>query len=73
MGEPDIKDILLAMGPVEGLELDDALGEHLQERGTYDKHRVSLSEILEVYLIMPKLFLNPSTTGRAPVVMLGNL
>ena len=71
MKEPDITDILSSSGPVEELELDDALQEHLQERGTYDKHRVSLSEILEVHQLSPKLFTNSSPHGRAPVIMVG--
>ena len=71
MQEPNINDILSVNGPVEALELDDAFQLHLRERGTYPKHRVSLTEIVQVHQLNPKLFVNPSPTGRAPVVMIG--
>ena len=71
MKKPGIQDILSANGPVEELELDDAFQEHLRQRGTYDKHRVALSEVLQVQLSRPKLFLNSSPTGRAPIIMVG--
>ena len=57
-------------GPVHELELDEELQEHLKERGTYDKHIVTFTEILEAFTSSPKFFLN-STGLRAPLVMIG--
>ena len=71
MGRIGIDEILSVAGPVQELELSDEMQEHLRERGTYDKHRVSLSEILQVHLLSPRLFLNSSASGRAPLVMVG--
>lgn len=71
MKEPGIEDILSENGPVEELELDDEFQEHLRERATYGKHRVSLAEILQVRLLRPKLFLNSSPSGRAPLIIVG--
>ncbi len=71
MLEPNLNDILSSNGPVEVLELDGAFQQHLQVRGTYDKHRVSLPEIDQVFQLSPKLLVNSSPDGRAPVVMVG--
>lgn len=71
MRETSIQETLAREGPVEELELDDALCQHLLERGTYPKHVVKLSEILQVFGNVPKLFLNPSETGHAPLIMVG--
>lgn len=69
--EPDINQVLSAFGQVAALELDDDLRDHLWERGFYGKHRVSVSEILEVYQLNHKLFVNSSPSGRAPLMMVG--
>ena len=71
MNDNGIDKILTKEGPVEELELDDALWQHLKERGTYPKHVVKLFEILQVFGHAPKLFLNPSETGHAPLIMVG--
>lgn len=71
MQESNMNDILAVNGPVEELELDEAFQQHLRERGTYAKHRVDLFEVLQVHQLNPRLFVNPSATGRAPVVMIG--
>ena len=71
MGQMDVPGILSAHGPVQELELDDALWHHLRDRGTYAKHIVKLTEIVEVHGDVPKLFVNSSATGQAPIVMVG--
>lgn len=68
----DIVGIFSEHGRIDELELDDRFQEHLRERATYDKHRVSLTEVLQVHANQPKYFLNGSPQpGRAPVVMVG--
>ena len=66
----DIKRLLEYNGPVEIMNLDAELEEHLNERGTYEKHRVGLAEILEVHEGEPRYFLN-RLGRRAPVIMVG--
>ena len=44
--------------------------EHMAERATYDKHRVSLKEITEVLIGQPEYFLN-EVERRAPLIMVG--
>ena len=66
----EINELFEYNGSVDILELDDDLRNHLQERGTYQKHIVSLSEILEVHRGSPRYFLNNSK-GKAPAIMLG--
>ena len=67
----ELRALFSTYGTVDELELDDALWEHLREGGTYSKHEVSLSEILQVFVDSPRFFLNTSPTGRAPLIMLG--
>jgi hypothetical protein len=57
-------------GAVEELEFTDEFLEHMSERGTYEKHLVTIGEVLEVHAGVPRYFLNAST-GRAPIVMVG--
>ena len=57
-------------GPVDELEFDEDLGQHLRERGVFDKHVVSFAEILEVFHGAPRYFENLSGR-RAPIVMVG--
>ena len=57
-------------GPIEGLDLDEALELHLQERGITEKHIVSFDEILEVFNGAPRFFEN-SPGRRASLVMVG--
>jgi hypothetical protein len=61
---------LTVHGAVEELEFTEEFLEHMRSRGTYEKHVVNVTEILEVHSGEPKYFLN-SSTGRAPVIMLG--
>lgn len=65
---PDIaiEDIFADNGPVEELQLDEELEQHLMEHG----HDVNFSEILGVLEIGPKYFEN-LPGRRAPVVMVG--
>ena len=53
-------------GTVDELELDDALWEHLLERGTYAKREVALKEILQAFVGNPQFFPSSSPIGRAP-------
>jgi len=55
-------------GAVDMLRMDDELQEHMRKRSFYDKHRVTLTEILEVHDNSPKYFLN---NNRAPAIMIG--
>jgi hypothetical protein len=57
-------------GLVEQLEFREEFFEHMADRGTYDKHVVSVTEILEAHSGGPRYFEN-SAAGRAPVIMLG--
>jgi hypothetical protein len=67
-----IESLFLTHGRVEELAFDDRLIDHLNERGTYAKHVVSLAEILEVHQGRPRYFLNTgSGARRAPAIMLG--
>ena len=66
-------------GAVEELLLSEELEAHLLERGTYDKHNVSLLEIVEVHQNAPKYFANKGPEGgsersaenNAPIVLVG--
>ena len=65
-----IEQIFADSGPVDELEFDEDLGQHLRERGVFDKHVVSFAEILEVFHGSPRFFANLSGR-RAPIVMVG--
>lgn len=71
MTPPNLQDLFATHGTVDELELDDALWEHLLERGTYAKHEDALSEILQAFAGSPRFSLNASPTGRVPLIMLG--
>ena len=45
-------------GTVEELQIDDEFRSHMQERGFYQEHRVSIIEILEIFDGAPS-FTNP--------------
>ena len=66
----DIEAILDQYGVVEELVLTEEFSDHLLERGTFEKHNVSLAEIVEVHERAPKYFLNREGR-RAPIIMLG--
>ncbi|MCL4545106.1 MAG: BrnT family toxin [Chloroflexi bacterium] len=58
--------------PVVELGFDDRFREHLQDRGRYEKHRISEREIAEVFENAPQFFINARGEGRrAPLVMVG--
>lgn len=57
-------------GAVEGLQFDEELVQHLAERATYAKHRVTLAEIADVHSGRPRFFENAGA-GRAPLIMVG--
>ena len=59
-----------ANGPIQELELDEALQLHLEERGITEKHIVTFDEIREVLTGAPRFFENPPGR-RAPLVMVG--
>lgn len=52
-------------GTVDALEFRDAFREHLMERATFDKHRVTLAEILQVHRGNPRYFLNEGSPPTA--------
>lgn len=64
-------------GTVDELEIDLAFQEHLAQRATYDKHRVTIGEILGVHQNQPGYFLNQSSNlenpeqRRAPLILVG--
>ena len=45
-------------GTVDELVFDDAFFEHLAQRATFDKHRVSLAEILQAHQTCPRYYVN---------------
>ena len=57
-------------GEVDELEFGIEFHDHMAERATYDKHIVSVSEILEVHSGTPRYFENTVEDG-APVIMVG--
>ena len=65
-----VAELFEQVGPVEELQIDDEFLAHMAERGTYQKHRVAVVELLEVHAGAPRYFLN-SGTGRAPLLMVG--
>ncbi len=68
----DLTRIFSKHGRVEELLLDDRFQEHLSERSRYDKHTVSLTEVLQVHANSPKYYLNGDLRpGRAPIAMVG--
>jgi len=67
----DIESLFELHGRVEQLILDDALFDHLLERGFYDRHAVSFEEILSVHLGAPRYFLNTGEGRSAPLIMVG--
>jgi len=52
-------------GSVAELAFSDGFREHLLERATFDKHRVTLAEILQVHQGKPRYFLNEGSTPSA--------
>jgi len=64
----DLTLLFLRHGRVEALRLDEEYTEHQQQRGTYRKHHVTGTEILEAHANNPKYFEN---RGRAPLAMIG--
>lgn len=72
MTESEAESLFGQYGPVTELELDEALEEHLKERGITEKHIVSFTEIREVFQGDPRFFGNPpGSSRRAPAVMVG--
>lgn len=67
----DLAELFDQHGPIEALELDDELIEHLRERSSYRKHAVSLSEIIQVLEVAPLFFENTGPDRSAPVIMVG--
>jgi hypothetical protein len=65
-----VEELFKSHGRVETLQFDEEFLQHLSERATYQKHEVSVTEILEVHNDEPKFFLNTGS-GRAPVIMVG--
>ncbi len=57
-------------GHVDELDIDEEFDEHLRERAVFEKHRVMLSEVLEVQEGTPRYFRNRGGR-RAPVIMVG--
>ena len=68
--EVELNELFAYNGTVEELEFDDVLRNHLIERGTFDKHIVTLVEISEAHSIAPVYFVNESP-GGAPVALIG--
>jgi hypothetical protein len=66
----ELEELITYNGGVEELEWDEDLLQHINERGFYAKHDVTIAEILEVHRSAPKYFPNVST-GSAPMVMVG--
>jgi hypothetical protein len=58
------------VGEVRELEFDDEYFEHMASRSHYEKHVVTVSEILEVHGGQAGYFEN-SGGGRAPIIMVG--
>jgi hypothetical protein len=74
--EAEASKLFRGSGPAEELMLTPELEAHLLERATYDKHNVTVLEILEVHELEPKYFINrgPDDAGsesKAPLVMVG--
>jgi hypothetical protein len=66
-----IEEIFAQAGPVESLEFEDEFFVHLQRRGHYDKHEVTITEIMQVHTGAPRYFGNEGQDRRAPVIMVG--
>lgn len=71
MDQLDINNLFDYNGTVDELDFDDELKEHLSERGTYDKHIVSILELSDVLHNNPRFFLNGGEGRRAPLIMVG--
>ena len=67
----DLSELFQVAGSVEALELDDTLADHLRQRGTYEKHRVRLAEVIQVLARAPCFFENVGAARTAPVIMVG--
>lgn len=70
LSDVEIQSLFADNGPVEELELDEELQQHLIERGITEKHIVSFVEILEVLQGAPRFFEN-LPGRRAPISMVG--
>lgn len=57
-------------GAVEELQIDDEFRSHMAQRSHYREHRVSVSEIFELFDGEPAFFQNGGTR-RAPIIMVG--
>ena len=68
--EESIAGLFEASGAVEELEFTLEFLAHIEERATYDKHRISSSEILEAHHNNPRYFTNRAGL-RAPTIMVG--
>jgi uncharacterized DUF497 family protein len=71
----DVDALMAEYGTVEELDIDDHFRQHLAARATYQKHDVTVAEILQVHQGAPRYFSNASTGAsgrrRAPVIMVG--
>lgn len=67
----NVERLVAEHGRVEELDLDDEFQAHLTERATYEKHVVTLAEVLEVHLRQPMYFENHGEGRRAPIIMVG--
>jgi hypothetical protein len=67
---PDVEQFFQEHGEVAELEIDEEFLLHLRDRSTYDKHRVSAAEVVEVHALEPRYFTNLSGR-RAPIIMIG--
>ncbi len=63
-----LESLLIQHGQIEELDFDGDLELHLRERGTYDKHIVSFTEIREVFLGDPLFFEN--LPGRKALLLM---
>ena len=71
MSDIEIEQLFAHNGRVDELQLDEELQQHLLEpEHDYEKHIVTLAEIMEVHTGKPGYFENDKGQ-RAPVVMLG--
>lgn len=74
MEEANVRRLYEEHGSVEELNIDVRFQQHLLERTTYEKHVVTISEVLEVHASAPRYFLNEGYEPegeRAPVIMVG--
>lgn len=66
----DTSHLLDRYGSVEELQVDDDFRRHMAERSFYKEHRVTISEILEVFDGRPSFFANGGSK-RAAIIMVG--